>query len=204
MRNIRERLAQAIDDNGGYDKFPLSYNVGLYHVDYRLSSLEKIIKRDHDPDFEFFVYQDDQRMYDLVFQDAEESVRWSLDEGSECYREYPLSVMTRYGITTAKGDCSFDAKYGLYGRGGKHLCVEEFDGKDLPRHLADILRNPEESSYYSFTNQWCRRLLAAMEVWDEEFTQQRAAEAVQDSAAWHLYSWNEGNLKQAQQLALMP
>ena len=204
MRSIRERLIEAIDDNGGYDKFALAYDVGLDRCDFRPAALEKIIKRDYDPDFEFFSYYDDQRMYDLVYRQAEEDVRSTLDKDKGDYLEYPLDVMIRHGLPTDKRDCSFNAAYGLYGRGGRHLCVEEFDGKKLPGNLADILREPEDCCRRGFTNWWCRRLLAAMETWDEEFTQKRVAEIAQDFAAWELYEFNCLNIREAQRVALMP
>lgn len=68
----------------------------------------------------------------------------------------------------------FDAKFGLDGRGGKHVVLTEFEGRDLDmssEDLAGAIREDEEGLY---PNEWCRKLLMMMDDWDQMITSDAA------------------------------
>lgn len=70
----------------------------------------------------------------------------------------------------------FDVKFGIYGRGGKHVVLTEFEGRDLDmssKDLAEAIREDEEGLY---PNEWCRKLLMMMDDWDEMITSKAARE----------------------------
>lgn len=65
---------------------------------------------------------------------------------------------------------SFEAEFSFEGRGGKHLVVESFEGRNLKmgsEYLADEIRNDDNGIY---SNEWCRALLAMIHEWDLCFT----------------------------------
>jgi hypothetical protein len=74
----------------------------------------------------------------------------------------------------------FDVTFALYGRGGKHLCVTQFEGVPLDSSdysFEDKLRaSPGDDAYVPrMTNLWCRKLLAMIEEWDVCFTEKNAS-----------------------------
>jgi hypothetical protein len=237
MKKIRERLADAIESQGGYstryDSFALEYCVGLYHVSSDMKDLLPLARSIQGEDFELFALPDTDEL-DRFFTQAQETLADSLqDTDISSYREYGKSISIRHGLTytnwprkfskekpnkdswasrgghfiTNLADNSFTASYGLYGRGGKHLCVEEFEGKSLKvsnETLADRLRDDSECEYHGYSNQWCRKLLAAMDLWSFEFTSKKASEEMQEQIAWELVSWSEWQEAGAKDEALIP
>ena len=78
----------------------------------------------------------------------------------------------------------FEVGFCLEGRGGKHVCVTDFEGVDLRQSsddLAEAIRAGDAG-----TNLWCRKLLAMMDVWDEALTSEAAEGEAEYQAASRL------------------
>lgn len=84
----------------------------------------------------------------------------------------------RYGFDyTGPGcDTAFSLTLENHGRGGKHVVVCDFEGRELTglrsEELADIVRNGVENDYVS--NKWCRWLMGMMDEWDVMLTDENA------------------------------
>ncbi len=93
-------------------------------------------------------------------------------EGDVC--GYPAKV-SGWWIVNPYCNESYSVKFGLYGRGGKHLCIESFEGVRLDMsadQLADAIRNDEDGTY---SNKWCQRLLCMVVEWEKCFTSKLAS-----------------------------
>ena len=84
----------------------------------------------------------------------------------------------RYGFDY-KGpgsDIPFSITLENHGRGGKHVVVCEFEGRELTglraEELAEIVRGGAENDYV--TNKWCRWLMGMMDEWDVMLTDENA------------------------------
>jgi hypothetical protein len=81
----------------------------------------------------------------------------------------------------------FDVRFGLYGRGGKHLCVESFEGVDLASTSADDLADGIECyTGGDYSNRWCRNLLAMMGEWEQQFTTKVVRDEAEYQAAGYI------------------
>jgi hypothetical protein len=238
MNKIRERLARAVEDQGGYhsrdSSFALEYCVGLYSVSNAYEDLLAGARSINNDEFELFMEPDDNDM-SMFYTQAQESLSEAIcDKDNDSYKQYTKTTAIKYGLSyevwpkkftkerapagqwyekkgkgyiTNSVSTTFDATYGLYGRGGKHLCIEEFEGRTLEvsnEELAERLRDDESCAYHNYTNQWCRRLLAAMEEWEVDFTSKKASEAMQEQMAWEMSSWSEWAEHEAIEAALVP
>ena len=220
MRTIKQRLIEELNKNAGYysdhTHFAIEYNVALHYADTTVENLIKVARRDLEGDFELFEEPDEHLLSDF-WQQAQESLGWSLGRDCSNYRSFTEEACRFAGLTykswprkyvkedknsphasarswtTSESTPEFDAEYGLYGRGGKHLCVTEFQHKDLTIstvNLTERLEDDEECRYYGYTDQWCRELLAAMQIWKEEFTPKAASAELETQVAWELLSWS--------------
>jgi len=86
--------------------------------------------------------------------------------------------------------CDYYAvKFGLHGRGGKHLCVESFEGRDLGMSSDDLIGQllDEDGTYYHcIPNAWCQKLLAMIQEWKVMFTPKAASDELEYQAAYRL------------------
>lgn len=68
---------------------------------------------------------------------------------------------------------NFDVSFELHGRGGKHLCLTEFEGRGLnvrSDHLAEAIRDDsQEWDRGNYPNEWCQKLLAYIHECDIMF-----------------------------------
>jgi hypothetical protein len=73
----------------------------------------------------------------------------------------------------------FDATFEFHGRGGKHLCLASFEGKDIrgrSDELAEMIRTDHESwARGTYSNDWCQMLLAYIHQCDLMFTSEAAS-----------------------------
>jgi hypothetical protein len=189
MNTLRELCAKAIDKNGGYstgyhDRFALSFNVGLYHVNMSKEHIYKVMCETHGHEPMPANYQwDEQRQYDW----AQETTCYMLndDDGRRTYGE---ATGVKYGLP--RGEHYFEVKFGLYGRGGKHLCVERFEGHRLDRISAGALAaeiRDHSAGSTTYSNEWCRNLLAMIDEWTEIFTPKNASDEVEYQAAYQMH-----------------
>lgn len=81
----------------------------------------------------------------------------------------------------------FDVSWEFHGRGGKHLCLTEFEGRSLEHSsedLAEMIRNPDNAANYS--NEWCQKLLAFIHECDLCFTHQAVEQEWEYQASYRL------------------
>lgn len=114
---------------GGYwanrqARFPLEFTVGTYYADLDFDSIWGRIKKsgewgDRKPDLVEFCAKDVYKEYSNdLWSYAVEDIWRSLNDGD--------TFRTLYDSGT-----SIDVTFGLYGRGGKHLCLESCEGITL-------------------------------------------------------------------------
>jgi hypothetical protein len=187
----RQKLAEKVACIGGYSRsreaaFPLEFTVYCSPsldaadikpllVEYGHFINEADIELQH-PDFdEWFrhTYSD----YALM-QFAQEQVVEGLssDEGM-CM--WSPETAKKYGFDY-KGDGAergFECSFGNYGRGGKHVCVERFEGVDFSEmsndrmlEIINDMSQPGGTLDQSFSNRWVRQLCGMLDEWAQVFT----------------------------------
>lgn len=216
MNKWRILLAEKIAANGGYcadrwTRYAIEYNVSLDRVDlspehmYELATWEEHTNL---PLIDFPWNQDNE------FEWAQQCAARGVMDGDDCaYRSYGADTAIRFGLPyytkrrykKRTNECAyypakvsgwiiegqyanveFEVEMGLYGRGGKHLCIAEFEGRKLDRtsdDLVEAILEVSEDNY--FTNKWCQKLLAMMHVWEEMFTPTRASAEIEYQAAYN-------------------
>lgn len=215
MNTYRKMLADKIEANGGYcsdrwTRYAIEYNVGLYYVDLSPEKLYKLAVKEGITNRPYLEIKWDQ---DSEYEWAQQNAARGIMDGDDCaYSSYDVPTSIRFGLPYFKkrryirrtnecafypakvsgwiikdqyADTSFEVEFGLYGRGGKHLCISKFEGYPLDMRsedLAEAIRDTEEDQGYS--NRWCQNLLAMMNVWEEMFTPEQASEEVMRQAAY--------------------
>ncbi len=218
MNTYRLMLADAIENNGGYyadrwARYAIEYNVGLYHVDLSKEHMYELAVKHGLTDRPYVEIEWNE---DSEFEWAQQNAARGIMDGDDCcYNSYDVPTSIRFGLpyftkrryAKRTNECAyypakvsgwmikdqyanveFEVEMGLYGRGGKHLCVSKFEGIKLDMSSADLaeaIRDTEEDQGYS--NKWCHKLLAMMHVWEEMFTPEKASTEVEYQAA-HSYS----------------
>lgn len=208
---------------GYHDRFAVSYEVGLYYIDLSLSHLERLARKEHNaaewgapPAIEW----DENRVFESIqwqmcegLNDDDGNRTLSPETAARCGFAYNTPTGLKYYSRIVPGKdfayhpakvagwkivnpyCApfFEVTFGLYGRGGKHLCVTEFEGKSLDNisadDLADAIENDDSGDY---PNRWCRSLYAAMLDWGQTFTERNASAEMEYLAAMQLADeWRE-------------
>lgn len=92
---------------------------------------------------------------------------------------YPAKVEGWKRVSEFANVPDFDATFEFHGRGGKHLCLVEFEGVSIEHSsddLADLIRNHNDERGGCYSNEWCQKLLAYIHECDLMFTSKLAGE----------------------------
>lgn len=205
-----------------YKRFPLSYNVSVNSVELDIEELIKLnyvtdpeviaalalITKDDDDDW------DKESIYSWALEDAQRGL-----DDDETYGMLSPATAARFGFqyykkpkykrvtnenayypAKVKGWQRIDpymhgaeVKLGLAGRGGKHLCIESVNGKELSNDLEN------------YTNEQCRLLLALDHEWEQCFNSKAATEEIQHHVNFHfeqLVETIEKRIAEAKQAAI--
>jgi len=188
----------------GYnERFALAFTVGLYYANLDVNNIYKKAVQEFGPlpPLTPAIEWDEQGEW----ESGQESMAYGLedDDGYRTYspdtaNRFGLPFHTgpglKYWRRRKAGDVSgypaklpcwwivnpycnetYTVEFSLYGRCGKHLCVESFEGVSLrisSDDLADAIRNDDNGSY---PNKWCKRLLAMLTEWEQYFTSSNAS-----------------------------
>lgn len=150
-------------------------------------------------------WEDDEHQ-NREWSNAIEDMQRSLLDG-DSYRTIRPEIAARYGLTGSEAKLhsgiryNFEHKYRdgawahvpyftvgwtFMGRQGKHLCLTEFEGKDLnmqPDALADFIRTDDQGSY---PNEWCQKLLAFIHECDIMFTSKNVSDEFEYQVSYRL------------------
>lgn len=187
--NVSHKLADAIESNGGYysrpNRWPLSWDVSVWssrttedmarlhikeaRVKDRVAAAVALVTSESD-NLSGRYAELGVELFDLdqAGEFAIEDMRCGLDE-YDTYRYVAPEVYEKYGLP---GDTMFDVKFELHGRGGKHLCITEFEGRKLAGIDAEDLRDAEYQEEVGVSDDWCRKLLAYIEEADKMFSRE--------------------------------
>lgn len=215
----RKAKVDYITDIGGYfsrdGQYPLEFNVACYSADLDFESLFKTLLESGEvgPD----VNRDDLRAAAALAykEDSAHLWDWALEDAvrniheTDCYRMLWDGTMV-------------DVKLSLYGRGGKHLCIESFEGMSMrglsPEDLHEKLMRQygwsQSSGYeddtseepklrkgwdWEYSNEFIDKLYRYVRQCEVDFTPAKAGAEVQYQAAWHLGRVAEDALEALQQ-----
>lgn len=119
----------------------------------------------------------DRHSNDEVHSWAQESLCEDL-KNDEGFATWSPKTAARYGFDY-KGpgaDSAFSLTLENHGRGGKHVVLCYFEGRELTglraEELAEIVRGGAENDYVP--NKWCRWLMGMMDEWDVMLTDENA------------------------------
>lgn len=200
---------------GYHDRFAIEYVVGLYLADTDIEDLAKVAAESHDMDLAFFYAIQDDLDWDgeRAWERAQEDMAEGL--GDDCahstyspdtakmfglpYLRFPLKYKrrtnecayypaqkTNWILDNPYTNLHFDVKFGLAGRGGKHLVIREFEGHDLGVSSEDLCEQIEHDDCGDFPNAWCQKLLAMMTEWEQMFTSRNASKELEYQLAYRL------------------
>jgi hypothetical protein len=80
----------------------------------------------------------------------------------------------------------FDVSWEFHGRGGKHLCLTEFEGKPLNNCSEDLAESILQDDSGEYSNQWCQKLVAFIHECDLCFTHENVEKEWEYQAAYRL------------------
>lgn len=206
--------------HGYHDRYPIEYCVALDYVNLDVDHIYKVMceNQGYLPPPTSAIDWDEQEVWEMCQSDMCESLN-----DNEGYMTYGRDTANRFGlpyinskrtfsrIVRGKDVCyypaklplwkrddpyvnlTFDVKFSLEGRGGKHLVVTEFEGRKLNMSsdsLAESIRGDNTGYYYNdakdYPNKWCQRLLAMMHEWEMCFTSRIASTEMEYQAAFRL------------------
>ena len=179
--DVAKKLADKIKGNGGYysgrTMWPLSWDVSLWSKKAAADLARLHIKEARDKDrttiaVALAIGKRDNlsgRYAKLVVEpfNIDQASDWaigdmrsSLDK-DDTYRYVSPEVYEKHGLS---GDTTLDVKFELHGRGGKHLCITEFEGRKLANftHMFD-LHDVGQRFVENISDDWCLKLLAYIE-----------------------------------------
>lgn len=201
-----------------HDSYAIEYEVGLYYANTDIDHLAKVAAEHHGLDLKLFEFVRDNIEWDedQQWRRAQEALAWNLDD-SDCYSSYGPDTAKMFGLPYKRFPLQykrrtdemayypadkvgwilvdpyinhhFEVKFGLAGRGGKHLVITEFEGVDLSISNRELIEDlSSDDSYYSsrYSNEWCRNLLAMMHEWEVMFTSKNASEEMEYVLAFRL------------------
>lgn len=176
----RKAMAEYIASNGGYygdrTQYALEFNVGAY-PDLDLDSLLKV-STDHETKPGDPVWMDVCR--EVYKENTEALWNWGAEDARNSISDGDTYWMLWNGAS------AYAHKFVFAGRGGKHLCIEGFNGRNLcmaPEELAEEMMDKEAWSYADV-----RLLYKMVRQWEQDFTSEKATKEVQYQAAWQFFS----------------
>lgn len=205
----------------GYgERFALSFNVALYYANLDVDHIYALAVKEFGelppltPAFEWdanYEWECGQKFMAQSLADSDCYKTYSPDTAKRYGMPYHTSPWIKYWRKRKPDDTSYypakvpgwiivnpycnesyDVEFGLYGRGGKHLCIEAFEGVRMDMSADDLayaIRNDEAGDY---SNKWCQRLLAMMAEWEQCFTPEAASAELEYQCASSLYwKWSE-------------
>lgn len=201
-RNFRTILADKIESNGGYfdrdGRHVLSWCVPAYGPAYGLGPLDIVQELVKQGDFTspadvLLRFPDVEKIWDgwfntssYFYEHLAEDMQSSVHD-AETYRMWSPDIARKYrfSYTGLGAEKPFAATFEFRGRGGKHLCVTEFDGVALSG------RNFDASELPTYPILWVRRLCGMIEEWDKCFTPQAAQDEARYLSVWRFAQWLE-------------
>jgi hypothetical protein len=130
----------------------------------------KLAKREWDVD----------EVWNTVTEDMANGVRGQY--AADSYYFLSPQVAQKYGVSH---DDKLDATFEFHGRGGKHLCLTQFEGFDLTLDRWDFdYRLQGYDSGYRYTNKTIRLLCAYIEECDRMFTEENIKEEFEHNCAF--------------------
>jgi hypothetical protein len=204
----RKKMVDFICGIGGYsshgERFAIEFNVKAYHADTSFDHLWELLvsgnvhdltdAEKHNPVVKATV----QRVYDEHKDNVDGGwFGWGLEEAYDGWKDSDTPYETWIGERV-------NWSFGLYGRGGGHLCMEECEGLDLrcsPEELEERLLETEDNSQPVISADVVRKLFIICVQNSVELTPRKASEAVEYSAAWRLWTMAEGEIEEAEKLA---
>lgn len=215
----RKAKVDYITDIGGYysrdGRFPIEFNVAAYGADTDFDSLwtTALESGEISPD------TDKQALKDAAALVYKESGHlfwdWGLEDARRGLEETDAYKMLWDGKDTLK------VEFGLYGRQGKHLCIEEFEGLTLKGlsedELAEKLMHQSGDSKdgwdevvdepklrrgwdWTISNEDVDTLYRYIRQCEVDFTPEKAGKEVQYQAAWQLLRLAEEKLEELTKL----
>ena len=138
----RKAKVDYLTDIGGYhsrhDSYPLEFNVAAY-ADLDFETLWKLLLEERQS--EYSEGTTSRALFEFAarkaYADCEDRLwSWALEDAQR-------TVLETDAYTTLWDGTSLDVKLGFHGRGGKHLCIESFEGITLrglnPDSLGELL-----------------------------------------------------------------
>ncbi len=120
-------------------------------------------------------------VWDMVREDMARSVT-----DDDTYRTWSPEVERRYGFEVdamqrkrLKGlgleppnYYYFDVSWTFAGRSGGYLCLDKFESRNIAVRAEGLAEEIREDDSGTFSNEWCRKLLAMIEEWDVCFSRE--------------------------------
>lgn len=191
----RKAMVNFICGIGGYhgghrgENFAIEFNVAAYDTDLSVEHLWKLVSsgdmdvgpgKDLPP--EHMVQA--KALFWRVHEEHEDSLwQWGVEDAYEGWKDSDMPYETFTGERV-------DWKFGLYGRGGKHLCIEEVEGQSLTMRDDDLeewLNECDEGTYFRSAN-FIRKLFILCVQNSVELTTKAVGEEVTYRAAWRLWA----------------
>ena len=189
----REKMAHYVAINcgeywaGHHDGcFPLNYYVKADHVDLDFDHLWEKYAPEHmpaevkdvvkNPEFAAAYEMVARREYDRI----EQNTLW------EWGQEGAWNSVTdsdTFGSLWSGG--TYKCKFGLYGRSGGHLCVEEAVGFNLNKKPEDLYNELNDPEYTRIED--LRILYKLARQWEVDFTAKKASAEIEYQAAWQFF-----------------
>lgn len=151
---------------------------------------------------------------DALYYSIAESMRWGVTD-CDSYRTIRPEIAHRYGLpyerfpkqfVRRKDECAyypakvegwvvkdpyivpmFDVTWSFQGRGGKHLCLNEFEGKSLEMSSEDLAERIRTDDSGEYSNAWCQQLVAFIHECDLCFTGAAVSQEFQYQCTFQFY-----------------
>jgi hypothetical protein len=190
----RKKMVDFICSIGGYssyprDRFAIEFNVAAYGADLDVDSLWKLVTSPNfeegpDPKLPPEHMAQAKALFWRVHEEHKEQLwEWGTEEAWEDWKDSDTPYETWLGERV-------DWEFGLYGRGGKHLCMESCEGIDLkcsPEDLQERLDARETDGEYLVDHAKVRKLFIICVQNTVELTPEKVAREVEYRAAWRLW-----------------
>lgn len=183
----RQAKVDYITGIGGYcsnhDRVAIEFNVGLYYVDADFDHIwaKALATETPDPSCDLAMLEDAARSV----YDKETAYEWAVEDASRSLSE--------------QGDCAYhmlwdgtpvEVKLELWGRGGKHLVITEFEGHRLTcseELLAEeMMERDSNGDWTIWSTPTVNKLYKYVRQCEVDFTSKKASDEVEYQMAWRL------------------